>query len=135
MAADIIFDHVQRWATAKDGQDALVKRWQDLEDALSRRIGALQMNLEDAAQSDLFEARTMRILMRKIESYDRSLSRQAKRIVQLRSTSLTGALAKIEIALRMHYPAAGEEDKWALVVSAVQDLREIAETESSLELT
>ena len=134
MAADSIFDHAQRWMTAKDGQEALVKRWQDLEQALSLRSGLLDMNLEEAAQSNLFEARTMRLLMRKIERYDRSLSRQTKRIAQLRSASLSGALAKIEIALRLHYPAAGEENEWALVVSAARDLRDLARTTGPLEL-
>jgi hypothetical protein len=133
-AENSILDRSKRWISAKDAQETLVKRWQDLEQALSLRIGPLGLDLEEAAQSNLSEAQTMRTVMRKIETYDRSLNNESRCIAQLRSASLTGALAKIEIALRLHYPAAGEENEWALVVSAARDLRDLARTTGPLEL-
>lgn len=123
---DVTLDRARRWMSTKDAQDALVRKWQDLEHSLSLRIKPLGLDLEKAAHSDLSEARTMRTLMRRIEDHDRSLNQQMRRLARNRAVSLAGTLAKIEVALRMSSPAACEEDVWALVASAAHDLRELA---------
>lgn len=122
---DITLERARRWMSIKANQETLEKAWQDLEHALSLRIKPLGLDLYEATRSELSEARAMRRLMRRIEDHDRSLDQQMRRIARRRSTSLAGALAKIEIALRMSCPAACEEVVWALVVSAAQDLREM----------
>lgn len=128
LVSDTALARAKRWMSIKDTQDVLVKRWQDLEHALSIRIKPLGLNLEEAVHSDLDEARTMRTLMRRIEDHDRSLNQQMRCLARHRAASLAGTLAKIEVALRMTCPAVHEEEIWALVASAAHDLRELALT-------
>lgn len=132
LVADTTLDHAKRWMSIKDTQDVLVRRWQDLEHALSLRIKPLGLDLEEAAHSDLSEARAMRTLMRKIEDYDLRLNQQIKCLAGHRAASLAGTLAKIEVALRMTCPGVHEEDIWALVVSAAHDLRGMAQDTPSV---
>ena len=82
------------------------------------------MNLSQAGRSGLPEARAMRALDRKIKSAGKKLDRRAARIVLKRVTSRReGALAKIEMGLRIQGPYDWEEYAFALIQDGCEQLR------------
>lgn len=121
-APDPVIAKVRSWVAAKEGQDALVRRWQDLENRLCDKIRPLGRGLTQASRSALPEARQMRTLMRQIRLADRKLDRAAGRLILQRAKSPEGALAKIEMGLRIQEPLDCEEHAWALLQSGFEEL-------------
>lgn len=115
------------WIAAHGRQDDLVKAWQDAEHELSLKARTLGVSLDAAARSNLAEAKSMRSLMRSIKSTDRELMRGAAQIAQTQSMSSGGVLAKLDVALRMKQPSGDDEQCWALVRSAMIQLRELSD--------
>jgi hypothetical protein len=123
---DPVLGKVRAWIAAKDAQDRLVRDWQDLERRLCDRIRPLSMTLTRACRSGLPEARAMRALMRRIKAADRKLDRDAAQIVLMRATTQAGALAKIEMGLRLQEPLDCDEYAWALIQAGFEQLRALA---------
>jgi hypothetical protein len=124
-SADPVVSQVRNWIAARDAQDALKRKWQDAEHCLSIRIGPLRMTLMEAASGDLPEARTMRGLMRRIKAADRKLDSAARQIVRMQPASASGALAKIEMALRILAWMDSREHAYALLHGGVERLRKL----------
>jgi len=76
-------------------------------------------------RSGLPEARELRALTRKLNAAERKLERSATRIAQMRATSGQGALAKIEMGLKIQAPQDCEEMAWALIKGGADELREV----------
>jgi hypothetical protein len=122
---DPVTIRVRQWAKAKDAQDELVRQWQEAEDQLCPKIRPLQISLTAAVRGRLPEAKLMRALMRKIKAADRKLDRAAARIVTMRATTPAGALAKIEMGLKIQEPLDCEEYSWALLQCGFEELRSL----------
>lgn len=122
-AADPVLHATQRWFCARVATDALTFRWQKLETELFKRCRHL--GLTRALRSGLPEARALRVLTRKLNAAERKLERSAARIAQMRATSGEGALAKIEMGLKIQCPQDCEEMAWVLIRSGVDELREV----------
>lgn len=121
--SDPVIELVRDWIAARDRQDAVVRNWQDAEHRLFIKAKASKIALTQAVDGDLPDAQLMRSLMRQIKSADRQLERSAARIIAMRPTSPAGALAKIEMALRLQQHSINEDHAWALVNSATAHLR------------
>lgn len=122
---DPVVDHARAWIAAKDAQDVLIMNWQDAEHRLSIRIKPMKIGFAQAVRGDLREARSMRYLMRRIKAADRELDRSAAQIALMQPTTSLGALAKIEMALRIQQPTNLEERSWALLDSGAKELRKL----------
>jgi hypothetical protein len=122
-APDPVVDAVNKWLSARSSADALALRWQRLETQLFKRCKRL--GLTRALRSGLPEARELRALTRKINAAERKLERSAARIAQMRAMSGPGALAKIEMGLKIQAPQDCEEMAWALIKGGADELREV----------
>ncbi len=123
-ATDPLVDLIAAWFKQKDAADALSKEWQELEHELSLKRETLRLDLNQAARSGLPEARRMRLLMQRLRAADPKLDRAAQRILQMRAGSRQGALAKIEMALRIQAPINPQEPAWALIRAGFEELRQ-----------
>jgi hypothetical protein len=122
---DPVLDEIRAWLSDKDAQDALQREWQDAESRLLLTMKPLGMSLTQAIRARHPEAVRMRTLMKQIRALDRRLARAADRIVKMRPTTPRGALAKIEMALRIQEPQGCEEYSWALVEGGFARLCEL----------
>lgn len=122
-AIDPVVTAVRQWMDDQRSRDAMIREWQDWENALCARIRLLPMNLSQAGRSGLPEARAMRALDHKIKSTGKKLDRRAARLVLKRVTSLEGALAKIELGLSIQGPYDWEEYAFALIQDGCEQLR------------
>lgn len=121
--ADPVLHATERWLCARVATDALTFRWQKLETQLFKRCKHL--GLTRALRSGLPEARELRALTRKLNTAERRLERSAAQIAQMRATSGEGALAKIEMGLRIQEPQDCEEMAWVLIKGGADELREV----------
>lgn len=122
-ALDPVTRAVAKWLCGRAEVDALALRWQRLETQLFKRCKHL--GLTRALRSGLPEARELRALTRKLNSAERKLERSAQQIAQMRATSGQGALAKIEMGLRLQEPQDCEEMAWVLIKGGADELREV----------
>lgn len=121
--ADPVIAKVCEWMAARDAHDALGLEWQKQEkQLLAKTRGA--MNMTQAARTKLAEARAMRLLDKRIAADWKRLKRAAGRIVLMRPTTTAGALAKIEMALRIQGPYDWEDYAYALMQDGYEQLRD-----------
>ena len=99
--ADALVSHVRAWIAERDDQDARLRQWQELEQQLAVQTRPLNMTLTQASRSGLPQARAMRDLSRKIAKAERKLERGISRIAGMPATTEAGALAKVEMGLRI----------------------------------
>ena len=123
-ATDPLVERIATWFKQRDAADALSKEWQDLEHKLALKRKTLRLDLNQATRSGLSEARQMRLLMQRLRATDRKLDRAAQRILVMRAASRQGALAKIEMALRIQAPVNSQEPAWALIRAGFEELRQ-----------
>ena len=122
-AADPVVVAINKWASRRSDADALALRWQRLETQVFKRCKHL--GLTRALRSGLPEARELRALTRKLNAAERKLERSAAQIAQMRAISGEGALAKIEMGLRIQEPQDCEEMAWVLIKGGADELREV----------
>lgn len=132
---DPVASKIRQWIVARENQDALVRKWQDLENQLCDRIKSSGVGLTAAYRSGLPEARQMRALTRQIKLSDRKLDRTAVRIILSPARSTEGALAKIEMGLRIQEPQDCEEHAWALLRSGFEELSGFVRDHGALDRT
>jgi hypothetical protein len=120
---DRVTGEVTRWLRGRAEADALALRWQRLETQLFKRCKHL--GLTRALRSGLPEARELRALTRKLNTAERKLERSAAQIAQMRAISGEGALAKIEMGLRIQEPQDCEDMAWMLIKGGADELREV----------
>ena len=113
----------QEWIAARNAQVILEREWQRAERQLNAKVGRPGLDVAHAPEGELPEARTMRDLMLQIEAADRHLDRAARAIVEMRPVSPGGALAKIELGLRMQPQCGLEGPQAALIRDGVEQLR------------
>lgn len=123
---DFIVAKVAAWMAEYDARETMIRAWQDWENALCEKIRPLGMNLTQAGRSGLPEARAMRALDGKIKIAGKRLDRAAGRIALMRPTSAHGALAKIELGLKIQGPYDWEDFAYALISDGCEELRAVA---------
>jgi hypothetical protein len=127
--SDPVVGNVRAWIAARERQDVMVKRWQSAEHRLSIAARDSELSFASAVDGDLPDAKLMRSLMRQIKSADRDLGRSAMEIAAMRPTTPLGALAKIDMALRIRQPTNDDDHAWMLVDSATVQLRELLQSD------
>jgi hypothetical protein len=122
--ADPIVAKVRAWTAEHDARNALMLEWQDWEEALCAKIGSTGMDLKQGIRSGLPEARTMRAIDRRIKASGKRLDRAAGGIILMRAITLEGALAKIQMGVKLQGPYDWEEHAYALVLGGIEQLRD-----------
>ena len=123
---DPIVAAVAAWMADYDAREVMIRTWQAWENALCEKIRPMGMNLTQAGRSGLPEARAMRALDGKIKIAGKKLDRAAGRIALMRPTSAHGALAKIELGLKIQGPYDWEDLAYALISDGCAELRAVA---------
>lgn len=97
--------------------------WQDWENALCDKIRPLGMGLTQGVRSRLPEAKMMRAIDGQIKASTKRLDREAGRIVLMAPTTPAGALAKIEMGVKLQGPYDWNDDYvYALVRGGIEQL-------------
>jgi hypothetical protein len=130
--SDPVIAKAAAWIAADAAIDAMTLEWQDLESQLFDKAAALRIKTEKACRSRLPEARAMRALDRKIRAGYRDLALSAGEISLLRSISVAGALAKIELGLRVQGPYDWQDHALELAEGGIAELRALTTSKQEL---
>ena len=122
---DPVIAEVATWMAAKNAVEALQEVWSDLEHQLSLKMSPHALYRLEADRSNLPEARAMQALIRKMRAADRKLENKAEEIALVRVQSVAGALAQIELGLRIQGPYNWESSALALVRGGFAQLRDL----------
>jgi hypothetical protein len=114
-----------RWTAARARLDALEAEWQRLERQLFVKARSLAMDLATVRDSELREAKAMRVLDRKMHKASSDLAASAARARTLRAASLGEALAKIELGLKVQGAFDWKPNARALAEEGVMEAREL----------
>jgi anti-sigma factor RsiW len=117
-----------RWQAARSKVDAKTAEWQKLEHRLFAKARSRAMDFAAAGKSDLPEAKAMRALDRKIRRGYLRLAESAKRVRATRATSILGALAKIELGLKVQGLFDWKANAQELLEEGVMEARELIAT-------
>ncbi len=98
---DPLVEMAAAWITERQRLDALTFARQRLETQLMGRAKALGVDMDDAREPGLPEARAMRVLDAKMETSHRKLANLAEAARLMRAVSVGGALAKVVLGLRV----------------------------------
>ncbi|MDO8297449.1 MAG: hypothetical protein Q7T19_13540 [Caulobacter sp.] len=112
---------VKTWIADREAASALLIEWGRLEHWQSLACTATSPG--QARRGDFSETREMRTIDRRHERLRRKLTRAAERIIATRAITVEGALAKIEMALKILEPMDCEEFSWGLIQGGFDDLR------------
>lgn len=74
---DPIVAKVAAWMAAYDAREALIREWQDHENALYAKVKTMNISVDRGMRSGMAEARAMRALDRKITASRKKLDREA----------------------------------------------------------
>jgi hypothetical protein len=114
-----------RWIATDDRLTAMQLRWQHFEGLLFDKARQLKMSCEHACQSNLPEAQAMRALDNEIEATRRQQAMAAGEIRLMPATTIAGALAKIELGLKVQGPFDWQDHARELLEDGVAELREL----------
>jgi hypothetical protein len=119
---DPLVAKVRAWLADREAADGLMHQWQRLETALYRKHGA--MSTREAIRAGHAEGRQMKVLDARYRAASKKLDRRAGRLVLARAVTTEGALAKVEMGLRIQEPLDCEEFSWALIQGGFEELRQ-----------
>jgi hypothetical protein len=114
------------WTVANERLTAMELEWQALESELFQKASSLGMDCRAALRGELLEARAMRALDHRIRTAYRALDRVSGEIALMRATSISGALAKIELGMRVQGPCDWKRSVIELIESGLAELRTLA---------
>jgi len=115
-----------RWQAARSKVDAMTAEWQKLEHRLFAKARSLAMDFTAAGKSDLPEAKAMRALDRRIGAAYRRMQRVAAEAAAQPAVSMAGALAKIELGLKVQGEFDWREHALELIRVGVGEVRRLA---------
>jgi hypothetical protein len=129
-ASSAVFDPVMaraaEWIAAYELAAAWEAEWRGLETRLFERAAGLKMDCLLACRSGLVEARAMRALDRRIEAAYREMQRVAGEAAARPAVSMAGALAKIELGVRVQGEFDWREHALELIRDGVAGVRRLA---------
>jgi hypothetical protein len=111
------------WIASDQRLTAMQLRWQDFETLLFAKARRMKMSCEQACRSNLPEAQAMRSLDKDIEATRRQLNAAAGEISLLPATTISGALAKIELGLKVQGPFDWQDRALELLQDGIVELR------------
>ncbi len=120
---DPLVERVAAWITERQQLDALTLEWGNIETQLRTRAGRLGVDIDSARGQELPEARAMRVLDKKIETSHREMADVAEAVSLMRAVSVAGALAKLELGLRVQGKYSWQDNAMVLLESGAEELR------------
>jgi hypothetical protein len=123
--SDELVVRAAEWIAADDHITAMELEWQDLESDLFDKAKRMRMSCAKARQSDLPEAQAMRALDIEIEKTHRRLEALAGEIRLLPATTIAGAIAKIELGLKVQGPYEWRDHAYELIEDGILELRTV----------
>ena len=112
-----------QWIATDDRLTAMQSRWQRFESLLFDKARRMGMGCDEACQSDLPEAQAMRAIDEDIEETRRQLNAAAGEIRLTPATTIAGAIAKIELGLRVQGPFDWQDHALELLEGGLAELR------------
>jgi hypothetical protein len=122
---DDLAGRAAEWIAADERLAAMYLRWQRFETLLFDRARRMKMPCEEACDSDLPEAQAMRALDTEIEETRRWLDASAGEIRLTPAATVAGAIAKIELGLKVQGPFDWQEHALELLEDGIAELREL----------
>jgi hypothetical protein len=123
---DPVMARASEWIAACELAAAMEAEWRGLETRLFGRAALLKMDCSLACRSGLGEARAMRALDRRIEAAYRKMRRVAGEAAAQPAVSMAGALAKIELGVRVQGEFDWREHALELIKGGVEEVRRLA---------
>ena len=111
------------WIARDEQLNVMQLRWQDFEGLLFDKARRMGMDCEQACLSDLPEAQAMRALDADIEETRRWLVAAGGEIRLTPATTVAGAIAKIELGLRVQGPFDWQDHALELLEEGIAELR------------
>jgi hypothetical protein len=123
---DPVVARAAEWIAACELAAAMEAEWRGLETRLFGRAAVLGMDPLLACRSGLGEARAMRALDRRIAAAYRKMQRVAGEAVAQPAVSMAGALAKIELGVRVQGEFDWREHALELIRDGVGEVRRLS---------
>jgi hypothetical protein len=111
------------WIATDEHLTALQLRWQHFETLLFDKARQTGMSCEHACQSNLPEAQAMRALDTEMEATRRQLDATAGEISLIPATTISGAIAKLELGLKVQGPFDWQDHALELLEDGIAELR------------
>ena len=111
------------WIARDEQLNVMQIRWQGFESLLFDKARRMGMGCDEACRSNLPEAQAMRALDREIEETRRQLNAAAGEIRLIPATTIAGAIAKIELGLRVQGPFDWQDHALELLEDGIAELR------------
>jgi len=111
------------WVATEDWRDAMHEQWQKLEGLVFDEARRLNIGAAAACGSDMPQARAMRALGAKVKEAGRRMDEMAEEISLTPATTIAGAIAKIELGLRVQGPYDWQEHAFELLENGISELR------------
>ncbi|MFT3723895.1 MAG: hypothetical protein QM773_09935 [Hyphomonadaceae bacterium] len=120
---DSIVELVSDWMIQDERVADLQKQWQRLESALFVKAANRGRDCGKAVRGNSAEARAMRLLDVQITHGFKSLAAGAAEVLAIKASTLEGALAKLELGLRLQGPFDWRENARELIDDGSSELK------------
>lgn len=124
-APDPLIARAAEWIAANDRLDALSVEADDLQGHVFDKARALGIRGDVACRSNMPEARAMRMMKRDLVDGYRDLEQLAGDIREMRAISVAGALAKIQLGLKVQGEFDWREHALELAEDGIAELRQL----------
>jgi len=111
------------WIAADGSLTAMQLEWQEPESQLFDKAKRMKIGCERATRSNLPEAQAMRGLDARIRETLQQLAVSADEISQIPATTIEGALAKIELGMKVQGPFDWQNSALELLQDGIAELR------------
>ncbi len=122
---DAVVSQAAAWATADENLTAMEQEWRDYESVVFDRARQMKIGCERACQGNWPEAQAMRALDVKITAAYAYLEALAGEIERMRVTTISGAVAKIQLGLQVQGPYDWREHALELIEDGLVELRKL----------
>jgi len=120
---DPLIAKAEAWIAQRQHVDALTLKWGRLETQVRVKAGNIGVEMDAALARRFSEARAMRALDRRIEVAYRDLEGLAEEAKSMRAVSVEGALAKLDLSMRIQGPYSWQDHARELAEGAIAELR------------
>jgi hypothetical protein len=114
------------WIEERERLEVMIRKWKQLETRLFRRARGLGIAIDAARSRRCPEVQAMRRLDRKMETIYAVLANLEREAAAMRPLSAEGALAKIELGMRVQGRFNWQDHAWELTEDGIAALRALA---------
>ncbi len=122
---DAVVSHAAAWTAADENLTAMQLRWQDYETAVFDKARRMKINCARACESNWPEAQAMRALDLQITAAYAHLEALAGKVRRMRATTISGAVAKVQLGLQVQGPYDWQEHALELTEDGLAELRKM----------